>query len=174
MGCDIHVCFEQEIDGKWTNIDEYEKNEYYTEGNDDGESEFWRTDIYNGRDYHLFAALADIRNYNGYITCMCEPKDFPDDADQKTRDDYESWSSDAHSASHHTLYDMIQFDKTVDAPKGTIVMTHEDGDEEKGYYEPTGDLEFMIKAIYKCLDEMDVTITPEIQKQYRIVFWFDN
>lgn len=178
MGCDIHVCFEQNIDGVWTNIDEYKEHDYMDEDPD-----LWREEIYSGRNYYLFATLADVRNWGGEVDCMCQPKGFPDDADEQTRKDYEKWEGDAHSPSWHTLYDLAEFNRTSDK-YGLIFITDEFKDagdnyihKEAGYIPPieAGPLEELLDSIYKRLVKMDVkNIIPEIQKQYRIVFWFDN
>jgi hypothetical protein len=173
MGCDIHVCFEQSIDGIWHNIDEYKKNEYY--GDEEYEPQFWRDDVYKGRNYYLFATLANVRNWDGETPCMSEPKGMPDDVSDKTMAEFNSWGSDGHSESYHTLYELEEYNKT--SPYYGLVSIRYEFDtnlpeDDKWLYGETGPLEEMIRQIYKRLNKMGVKdINP---KQYRIVFWFDN
>ena len=103
MGCDIHIYTEIKMtlradrEGtqitQWFPADAYFPNPYVEMGIKDpyscafeGEETipFLRTEIYKGRQYFLFALLADVRNYNG-VTPMSEPRGIPEDACRRTK-----------------------------------------------------------------------------------------
>jgi hypothetical protein len=57
MACDIHFYVERRVNGTWESCDRWEPDEYYP-----GRTSC-KTSYYPGRNYHLFAILADVRNY---------------------------------------------------------------------------------------------------------------
>ena len=125
MGCDIHLEVEQLIEGKWTIVDappEYPRDEfelkqlahykaleaagentgysllpYYERGVKKG----WMTD----RNYHWFAALADVRNEND-IEPMSMPRGLPADRDMSAESgvDEEGYSNEGHYGDHSFSY----------------------------------------------------------------------
>ena len=100
MGCDIHMYVERRIKGRWYSAD-------YFVPRIDGRG-YQHVEMYGDRSYQLFATLANVRNYGGtpYIS---EPKGFPDDAADFTREEYESWGYGDHSHSWLTLRELIDF-----------------------------------------------------------------
>jgi len=120
MGCDIHIRAEVRKDGKWNLVAEPKfENPFYdpeTEakyGKDDS-SGYWKkmcVDPYRGRNYDLFAFLANVRN-DGLITPLSEPRGVPKDISDDGRafmgDDGES--VDGHSHSYFTLKELLEVD----------------------------------------------------------------
>lgn len=91
MGCDIHLYAEiKDQDGTWIEIHE---------------------EIFEDRNYYLFAILAGVRNYKE-IKPITEPRGIPSNCTLSVREKYEAWDSDAHSASYLTLAELLAFDWT--------------------------------------------------------------
>ena len=91
MGCDIHACIQGQYKGRtyWWDL---------------------ALDVSIGRNYPLFAAMADVRNYEGYgITPVAQPRGLPDlgldlgladeDCPYNTASFAKRWDCDAHSRS---------------------------------------------------------------------------
>jgi len=89
MVCDIHVHAEIKIDGKW---------EYYNQ-----------IDI--GRDYTLFARMANVRNSCRTVEPISNPRGLPEDASVTTKLESDSWCSDGHSHSWISLDEIILLEK---------------------------------------------------------------
>ncbi len=99
MGTDIHMAAEVRKNGKWELVtDKVFKNPWYqpdvSKQHDWSKDEF--TSIpYDGRNYNLFAMLADVRNGYGFAGCITgerlnpisEPKGYPEDMCQELQDD---------------------------------------------------------------------------------------
>jgi hypothetical protein len=64
--------------------------------------------IFDGRNYSLFAILADVRNYYGFNP-ISEPRGIPEDACDLVKKEHEKWGCDAHSASYHTLQQLLDY-----------------------------------------------------------------
>lgn len=96
MGCDIHLFIEEESSGSW-----WFKSEYTV-----------------GRNYRLFAALADVRNGSGFAGCntgdpilpIAPTRGLPEDASYRTKSSYKEWAGDAHSASWLLLSELLAYD----------------------------------------------------------------
>lgn len=112
MGCDIHLYVEKKIDGKWQ-----------LQGklvDDDGYKSIQGKPFYHGRNYNLFAILADVRNGRGFagiktgegFNPISEPRGVPDDASDEYKAMVESWGCDGHSHSYHTLRQLLDYDWT--------------------------------------------------------------
>jgi hypothetical protein len=121
MGCDIHLYVEKRnAEGNWTAVDSFKRDEP-----DEGESKGhlyvdYREQFYNGRNYNLFAILADVRNGRGFagiktgegFNPISEPRGVPDDASPEYAELVEQWGCDGHSHSHHTLRQILDYDWT--------------------------------------------------------------
>ena len=105
MGCDIHIFLERKNKDKWEDANLYQQN-YYTHPDDAEEKTFDRLDCYNGRNYNLFAALADVRNY-GHIRPICKPRGLPRDASGHASKELKNWGCDAHTVSYFTLKELL-------------------------------------------------------------------
>lgn len=151
MGCDIHCRTEKQIEGKWSRV---------------GRAGFWRN-------YGLFGFLANVRNYSA-VPPISEPRGFPDDASKSVRLDYESWSSDAHSASWLTVAELTAFN--YDTPMEDRRVTRQlapnyfDGGctAEPGCGRQTTYREFLGSKYFDELRRIEQSGAE------RIVFWFDN
>lgn len=102
MGCDIYLFVEVEHDGNWNSVDEWETEDGY-------KSVAYEKQYYNGRNYDLFALLANVRNYNDVKPIKC-PVGLPDDVSDQVMQKSESYGSDGHSHSYLTLKELIDFD----------------------------------------------------------------
>lgn len=144
MGADIHMYVEKKKDGEWKGVlgpDPYAdfKNEGFVDWVDS-----W---IYKGRNYELFALLADVRN-DGSIEPIENPRNLPEDITDFVNRHAENWEADGHSHSYFYLSDLL-----------TI--------EEKTWIEI--DDWFYENVIGKLR-----LLEGEVKDSVRIVFWFDN
>lgn len=129
MGCDIHIYVERKNNNKWEvikginpwiseykswldNAETEERKNYLLdriktmEEKESIVSEGW---IYEGRNYNLFAILADVRNYYN-IKPIIDPRGIPEDICKEINNEYESWSGDSHSCSYYTFKELLDFD----------------------------------------------------------------
>jgi hypothetical protein len=94
-------------------------DQHYPEGNEDRKFEIqfaedyyapmvYKNWIFDGRNYNLFAILANVRNYHNFNP-ISEPRGIPSDVTEFVSKAYESWGCDAHSASYHTLQQLLDF-----------------------------------------------------------------
>lgn len=100
MGCDIHMYAEIRTSptGSWEVL------------NDDN--------LYDGRNYSLFAMLADVRNGVGFagsdtgvpVTPIDKPRGLPDDVSPAIRKESDDWGVDGHSHSFFTLAELLAVD----------------------------------------------------------------
>jgi hypothetical protein len=67
MGCDIHLYIE------------YKNKKVEFDGYKDNWHDFGKC-INPGRNYALFALMADVRNYDGQLPVIVNPRGMPDDA----------------------------------------------------------------------------------------------
>jgi hypothetical protein len=111
MGCDIHAFWEQRIDGHWTSIEPWVRE-------NDRLRVPYKSKLLNGRNYDLFAILANVRNGRGTAGCktgegynpISEPRGVPDDCDTRIKSDIDSWGGDGHSHSYFTARELLDFD----------------------------------------------------------------
>lgn len=117
MGCDIHLYVEKKVKGKWVPCDIWGKDKYWEEG-EPLLSVDYDDYFYNGRNYSLFAILADVRNNYGFVGCdggekfniIAKPKGLPNNISSNVKRMAESWGSDDHSHSWFTLKELRDFD----------------------------------------------------------------
>jgi hypothetical protein len=125
MGCDIHIFAEVKKKGKWEKVSKSFKNPYYRPGepnNVDDDGYEWNSEKsdspYSGRNYDLFAILANVRNGHGFAGCdtgngfipISDPKGLPDDVSKEIKVESDGWGSDGHSHSHFTLSELLDYD----------------------------------------------------------------
>lgn len=140
MGCDIHLHTEIKVGGKWLC--------------------YGSPSI--SRNYHMFAKMADVRNYDD-IKEISHPKGLPEDISEVVKLHYKSWESDAHSESWLNVDEIIQLEEFL-KEKATKFNTFYYPEKEWGYLfgNPFG-------SFKKFRDDYPIEI-----KDVRFVFWFDN
>lgn len=138
MGCGIHCFAEIKRNGKWGKVGKIFKNRYYSEDREskiDDDGFEWNPEFtsqpYNGRNYDLFAILADVRNGYGFAGIdtgegfipIAEPKGLPYDVSKEIKDESDSWSVDGHSHSWFTVKELKDYnwDQTT-KKKGVISL----------------------------------------------------
>lgn len=100
MGCDIHINVEVRKNGIWNHV----KKLWGTWDNDINTYK----EIYESRNYILFALLANVRNqYN--LTPISQPKGLPKDITISVKEESNEWGTDGHSHSWLTLKELIEF-----------------------------------------------------------------
>ena len=162
MGCDIHIRTEvkryrsndkERQNGVWICADKFVVNhDHILYGEEERYSV--ENEIYEDRNYRLFAVLAGVRN-NYDVTPISPPRGLPVDASDETKQYHNSYGSDAHSESFLTLEELEQYQHWEhpihgDLFKGTI-------DKLRNLTRQHSYPEYEIRA-----DDV------------RIVFWFDN
>ena len=122
MGCDIHLRVEKQTKDGWKPAEEMIPNKYAGE---EGEPATLPARFYNGRNYDLFAILANVRNGRGFAGCdtgdgftpIADPRGLPDDVSDEVKEDSEGWGCDGHSHSWFTLAELLAFDWTQTTKK---------------------------------------------------------
>lgn len=132
MGCDIHMWAEikkihanKDYPPTWETVGAMFKSEYHRKGETptvdvDGFTwnELLTQEPYSGRNYDLFAILADVRNGVGFAGCdtgdsvepMDNPRGIPSDASEFYKKQSEKWGIDGHSHSFFTLDELLAHD----------------------------------------------------------------
>jgi hypothetical protein len=125
MGCDIHMFAEKKVNDKWEKIGKVFPNPYYRpneESKIEEDGYEWNpkfTDTpYRGRNYDLFAILADVRNGYGFagiptgegFVPISEPKGLPNNVSKEIEDESDGWGGDGHSHSWFTLKEIKDYD----------------------------------------------------------------
>ena len=189
MGCDIHIYVEKKVNGKWECIDDLKKDE-------DGFFEIKGEEIYHGRNYILFALLANVRNYSG-VEPISEPKGLPVDLSDQVKEISDIWIGNSHSHSYLTLQELLNYDFETMIPDIGYILnetwekfqeTLKNGSPDYSLLYPcddwiTSDLGWMdrmweqpAKTIDKQFYEKTIPRLKELGSpdEIRIVFWFDN
>ncbi len=103
MGCDIHIYVEKFDGKKWRSADKWVQEEY------DKTEVTNYPQVYEGRNYELFAILAGVRNGYG-IKPIVERRGLPDDLSNEVSSTADHWIDDGHSHSWLTLKELVEFD----------------------------------------------------------------
>lgn len=118
MGCDIHFYTETRKDGVWATADTWTRDEPEEPGKPG--RPFVAHELYDDRNYNLFAILADVRNGRGFagvrtgsgFNPIAAPRGVPDDANALYKEVVAGWDVDGHSHSHFTLRELLDYDWT--------------------------------------------------------------
>jgi hypothetical protein len=103
MGCDIHIYVEK-FDGKeWKSADTWSPDEYDQTRNTN------YPQVYEGRNYELFAILAGVRNRYD-IEPIVRPRGLPGDISNEVQSEADRWNGDGHSHSWLTLKELQEYD----------------------------------------------------------------
>ena len=111
MGCDIHSMMEvrNPIDRTWATATTFSDEHGYTSPIDEP---------IGGRNYALFAILANVRNGYGFAGCdtgdalkpIAMPRGIPEDASPAFQKWATEWGADGHSHTHHSLAELLAYD----------------------------------------------------------------
>lgn len=154
MGCDIHFYVEKfkltgpdeklgpSMDhlnrpGTWVTADKWEPNEYYKPDDPDyaGEPPLrvdYDSRFYTGRNYDLFAILADVRNGSGFAGCdtgdgfvpIDEPRGLPVDVSPEVKADSDRWDCDGHSHSWFGLKELLSYNWLQTTKQRGVMHAH--------------------------------------------------
>ena len=128
-----------------------------------------RVELYSGRNYELFAILADVRN-SDYVNYITDPKGLPHDVTEYVKREYQAWGNDAHSCSYFTLSELIDYYDECGPDSSSTCNV----------------LKPLINKLKQRADELDLiwdfewnnSFTRDVARKkannIRIVFWFDN
>ena len=153
MGCDIHmqVEYRTKVDGtmQWCDGNLYEVNKFHYSYPD--APKYKRIHLNNvRRNYTLFGLLAGVRNRD--IKPITSPRGFPKDASKSIAEEYDSWRSDAHSASWLTLSELMNATRSYPDL-----------------------LNYLVAELQEYFNRIFPNPAPLITaNELRIVFWFDN
>lgn len=166
MGCDIHIWAEvkkrygnPDYRPGWEVVGHEFPYEYYRPGETSvvlvsGDEPDWESnrsmtmEPYNGRNYVLFAILADVRNGFG-IEPITAPRGIPEDASAFYKREVEKWGADGHSHSWLTLDELRRFDWGKDA-------------DSVGYF------------LTETMPRLEAIEKRDDVEEMRLVFFFDN
>lgn len=122
MGCDIHSFIEVKKNGKWEHYN-WRDEKYLIGTYDDGSPQYsydgyFDDPLYIGRNYDLFAILANVRNGRGFAGIktsegfepMDMPRGLPVDVTAEVAKQSDDWDSDGHSHSWFLLSDLLSYD----------------------------------------------------------------
>lgn len=154
MGCDIHMHVEKKLD-------------------DGSYAELHGVNFLDCRSYGIFGFLADVRNYSA-VTPISQPRGVPDDVSAGLKADYESWGSDAHSASWLSVEELLAFN--YDAPTEDRRVMRQVGPNHWNGGCTTEPGEGRLTTYREFLGSwfMDELEALKASGADRIVFWFDN
>ncbi len=107
MGCDIHLYTDHFESDAWNPADVFVRDQP-DEDNPVGCLHTRDDEFYEGRNYNLFAILADVRNGND-ITPIAAPRGVPTDATAEYQEIVKQWGGDGHSHSFFTLRELLDF-----------------------------------------------------------------
>ena len=215
MGCDIHFYVEVLDEGglwihhNWRedcyNRDEDGRIIYYQDEEEDGirvwpsmdYDKYFKHPLYVGRNYDLFAILANVRNGYGFAGCdtgdgfnpISEPRGLPYDVSPEIREESDYYGIDGHSHTWFTIQELLDYDwDQVAILRG--VVTVEQAEEYRrsgkkpetycGWTNAPGHEQIEWEEKYRdCVSHFYNSILSELKKlgdpdKVRIVFWFDN
>jgi hypothetical protein len=150
MGCDIHLYVERRENGKWVPVADKIPNERYGEDYDqygtETVSQFSKSTwdekypdefkglnnvFYQGRNYNLFAILANVRNGHGFAGVptgkgfepISMPRGLPDDVSQEVKRISDYWGIDGHSHSWLAARELLEFDYKGQTTESYAIVT---------------------------------------------------
>lgn len=166
MGADIHIYAERRLkNGDWAMCKSYDSQSasvftHKPKTDNQFNALFYRA---RSRNYRFFAALAGVRGDGP------DYKGFPGDASPLVQEEFERWSSDAHSPSFYTAREFVP-----------IFMEHWLDDEERTKLVADKLEGYSFSVVAHVLDHylgVDVPYgdndEPDVDA-IRFVFWFDN
>jgi|CXWL01.1.fsa_nt_gi hypothetical protein len=126
MGCDIHFYVERRVKGRWVSVDKWtpltkKDIEEYKEYLDSEIPKYrlgYKDSFYSGRNYDLFAILANVRNGVGFagiptglgFVPIAMPRGLPKNVSKKVKIWSDIYGEDGHSHSYLTLKELLDYD----------------------------------------------------------------
>lgn len=105
MGCDIHLYIEKKInDGVWVPC--HWESKYRNNDGDYDYNKLWEDPLCVGRNYDLFAILANVRNY-GFSDPIDYPRGLPKDVSKYVNNKSKKYGIDGHSHSYYLLSEIM-------------------------------------------------------------------
>lgn len=126
MGCDIHMFVEVKKGNNWEKVGKIFDYPYYDSAKEskiDEDGYEWNPkkidNPYTGRNYDLFALLADVRNGHGFAGCdtgnpitpLSMPKGLPKDISIGIKKESDLCDGDGHSHSWFLIEELLKIDK---------------------------------------------------------------
>lgn len=142
MGCDIHLHTEVKIDGTW-----------YTYGTPNV-----------SRNYDVFAKMANVRNPDGEIKPISEPRGLPEDCSVVAGVNAKCWEADAHSHSWLNAEEIRELEEWYEETFKHLKIPYAWPSHLFGYFFGN-----YWGGFIRYPEE-----TPEGIEDVRFVFWFDN
>ncbi|QHZ53394.1 hypothetical protein [Paenibacillus larvae] len=212
MGCDIHLFVEKKINASYwvalKGINEPMIQYLQTSllkckerGEDTSCLEDWikeeKEKTYNfvdiQRSYRLYAALADVRNYNR-VKPISEPRGLPSDVSAVVKEQSDEWGAYAHHRSYLTVKELSEFDWNQKIRFEGFVdekqyYEFKKNGSPKWWYREEDDLDSKTlysriqwtKNLSDCVGTFFTWSIPKLieladgdLESVRIVFWFDN
>ena len=136
MGCDIHAYLEKK--------------------NSDGTYSYVK-DVFESREYNLFAFLAGVRNYIR-IKPINDARGLPTDLSEYVKDEYENWKYDAHSVSWIDVDELYDFNYMNNVHDENTSFSYQ----------------FMTYTTFLGEHTLSDILKLGQYINHRIVFWFDN
>lgn len=169
MGCDIHLYVEIKQDGKWAWWDgqpiEEDEGHVYVD---------WEKQAYRGRNYDLFAILANVRNGTGFAGVdigdgfipISMPRGIPDNSTEEYDRIVKSWGVDGHSHSYLTLDEIINTEEYWNQEtkqRGWVSMSEYAKFKEKGEPDSYSGGIFGASVVNVSNEEMDALLDKGVK-----------
>lgn len=189
MGCDIHLYTEKRREDKWHNCDNWRL---------DCEGDFQIYPLLGQRNYDLFAVLANVRNY-GETEYIDKPRGIPEIVSPQVQKEYEKWHGDGHSHSWFSLAELRQWQDNHPTVKHRGLVSRQAADrlDQQGilprswcqgssdrslvwrtWFEMYSPLDELIERLERRMKEVfwlfGDSWPAKLERDIRIVFWFDN
>ena len=153
MGCDIHSHAEKREGGRWVAVPKLEP--------------------FDARAYNVFGWLADVRNYSA-VSPIAAPRGVPPDMSATAAKDYDTWGSDAHSASWLTVDELLAVDYEQEVEDRRVTKQLGPNFWTGGATaEPGGGKKQTLREFLGQWFFEDLRKLQEAGAE-RVVFWFDN
>jgi hypothetical protein len=184
MGCDAHIYVEVKKNGQWKKVGKVFPNPYYRPAEKKETYNKPKTDQpYSGRNYDLFAILANVRNGRGFAGSdtgdgfipIDMPRDLPKNVSKTIKDISDEWGVDGHSHSYFTLRELNEYDWNRETKHRGFVGVAE-YNEFKAEGSPSGWCTMIdgkdIKKVSNSAFEKVVKLNPpDIKNYYTQVEW---
>lgn len=179
MGCDIHLFVERRVEGTWVPADKWVPDPHKESKDKNALMILCNDRYYNGRNYDLFAILADVRNGRGFAGIdtgdgfepISDPRGLPSDVSTEVQSEFTRWGADGHTPSFHTVKDLLEYDWTqvtkLRGVVGAVEFYHWNrwnrgqGESPEGYCGSVGGA----SVLYLPADEMEKQI-QDLEKQH--------